>query len=478
MPDREWTDSLARQVIVEAVYGDLLKVLPGAFTPDLFGEAGARRQIASVIAKWVETANPGARPGAGVLNELIARDMAIRSEAEQVQIADEWAAIQATEPDEDPGFVVKEVREWVEFQRMRQALVAAREAMDRENGLEDARDILARVEPVRERSNEPTEYRYLAEARERFAMWAEGEPRGERVPTGLPVFDRSTGGGPAKGETWYFLAPPKGGKTTFLLTVAKGASIAGKGVYINTFEDQALGMMTRIDQMNARATEEELAGMAETDESLKNLRRAIQGWRTSGAGEIIATRRRTRQKGSVRAVIADINRLRRAGAKIDMVVLDYLNLMGGATTNERELRHELFAISYEIADMAKDLDVLVWSASLVKREAVDKVPIRKTDIAEAFGVIAALNGAVAICAAPILIQNNLRRLYMAAARRDKDERVLGDYRVNLEKCLVLPIGEAEAQKVDQLLEQASLERARRRRPVAAGGIESGRPAND
>jgi hypothetical protein len=465
MAEREWGDGLARQVLVEAIYGDLLKVLPGAFTPELFGEQSARQRIAAVLAAWAEKSAPGARIAPGVLNELITRDMETRTEPEREAIADEWAMIQSTDPSEDPEFVYGEVREWIEYRRTRQALLDAREALDR-GGIEDTRDILARIEPVRTKSNEnePTELYYMAGAADRMDAYRAGDVGGRRIPTGMPAFDALTKGGPRVRESWYFLAPPKGGKTTFLLNVGRGAASRGFGVYYNTFEDGADAMMTRLDQMNTRSTLEELTGDAETAGNLTQLQKVIDGMRTSGRGEIITTRRPTGQKGAVRAVAADVKRLRRSGAKIDVVILDYLNLMG-STVNERELRHELFAISYEISDLAKDLDVLVWSATLVRREAVDKVPIRKTDISEAFGVIAALNGAVAICSPPVLVQNNIRRLYMAAARSVQDEALAGDFRVDFSRYSITPYN---SQEVDRMLERAVAERLARRRGVQEG----------
>jgi len=115
-------------VIVEAVYGDLLRTLPGAFSANLFGEATTpRARIAKALEDYVKEF--GTRPAPGVLDTLIERSIASQPEAVREAITDEWALVQETDPDENPEFITKEVREWVSYQRTRQALMDAADAL-------------------------------------------------------------------------------------------------------------------------------------------------------------------------------------------------------------------------------------------------------------------------------------------------------------------------------------------------------------
>jgi len=197
---------------------------------------------------------------------------------------------------------------------------------------------------------------------------------------------------------------------------------------------QAVRMLLRADRMASRQTKEELRG------DLTRLRAAFQGMRTSGAAEIYVQEQPTQRKGSVQAVARTVEKIRREGGKIDVVIFDYLNIMGSAKTkNEREKRHELAAISREMSDLAKELDVLVWSAALVNRAAVEKETIKKTDIAEAFEVIAVCDGTVSICAPPGLVANSARRFWVAAAREEQDEVIAGDYRVDFPRMQLDPL---------------------------------------
>ena len=117
---------------------------------------------------------------------------------------------------------------------------------------------------------------------------------------------------------------------------------------------------------------------------------------------------------------------------MNVVVFDYLNIMSPAR-QERELRHQLPAISREMSAIAKELDVVVWSAALVNRKSVEKERIKKTDIAEAFEVVAVADGMIAICAPQELRQLGQRRLYLAALREEEDERDGGIYQLDLDR---------------------------------------------
>jgi hypothetical protein len=91
-----------------------------------------------------------------------------------------------------------------------------------------------------------------------------------------------------------------------------------------------------------------------------------------------------------------------------------------------------------MAAMAKDMNVLLWSAALVNRKAVTKKVIVKTDIAEAFEVIAVLDGATAICATKAMVESGIRRFRQVAAREEQDEVDAGDYRVDFARQQMYP----------------------------------------
>ncbi len=286
-----------------------------------------------------------------------------------------------------------------------------------------------------------TLYEYQASADLRLDRWRDKTDQGDKIPTGLPALDRALGDGPTRREVYYLLAPPKGAKTATLLRIALGAARRRFGVYVATFEMQSMRMMLRLDRMASRSSKAELR------DDVARLERVLEGMRLMGTGNIWVEERPPQQSKSVPSVAKSVEKIRRNGGRVDLVVLDFLNIMGAAQA-EREKRHDLARISREIAAMAKDLDVLVWSAALVNRAAVNKKVIRKTDIAEAFEVIAVMDGGIAICGTREMVANGYRRLWVAAGREFEDEVMAGDYRVDFDRMTIDSIDSAE---VDALL---------------------------
>lgn len=449
--ERTWSEGLQRLVLAHAMRGELLSRIPGSLNPDLFGSttsASPRRQIAASMAAFWERWRVAPSPEAA--DELVKRIGDTLSAPERTALEQEWGWLLET-PLENPDYVYDQVTKRLEYTRLKRAMEEAAAILSQDpDAVLEAREKLLPgelgVEPGRERL-----LAYQAGAEDRLVLWRQGEEYGERIPTGLSLLDAALQGGPTRRESWYFLAPPKGAKTTSLLRVGAGAIRRGFGVYMPTFEMQAMRMMLRLDRQMARASKQELR------DSTVRLEKALEGLRFTGAGELWVEEKLPQQPGSVREAAARVEKIRKEGGRVDVVILDYLNIMG-ASKMEREKRLELARISRDISAMAKDLDVLIWSAALVNRQAVNKRVIRKTDIAEAFEVIAVCDGMVAICGTRAMIQNKYRRFFVAAAREEQDEVMAGDYIVDFEKMTIDP---ADTAQVEQVLEAEDIASGRR-----------------
>jgi hypothetical protein len=131
----------------------------------------------------------------------------------------------------------------------------------------------------------------------------------------------------------------------------------------------------------------------------------------------------------VSAVTEVLVPLRSRGVDIRLVVFDYLNTMASAA-HEREKRHELVQVSRDMVRFAKTHDVVVWSAALVNRAATDKAIITKSDIAEAFEVIAVCDGIVALCGSKAMRAAGARALFLTALRHEGDDKMAGYYAVD------------------------------------------------
>lgn len=438
MPAPEWSERFQRLVLALAVSGDWPAKFPDTLSGDLFaGMAPSalrppRQRIAEQVARyWKER---GEAPGVAVADELVRRDAERVSASERTVLLQEWEQVAATPLPYDAGFVDDQIREFVTYQRYSRALVQAAQMLEQPQrdfsriqsyvseelalGGAAARDVEALV----------------AGADRRVLEWASDEAEGVKVPTGLPALDEALGGGPRVGESFYYIAPPKGAKTTFLLATALGAVRRRYGALFVSYEMRAKRVLYRADRSLARATKQELR----QDPTM--LDRAVRGLRAAGAGELYVWESTPQQSSACAEAARWVERIRRRGGRVDVVVLDYLNIMG-SSKSEREKRHELARTSREISALAKSEGVVAWSAALVNRQAVDKKVIRKSDIAEAFEVIAVLDGGIAICGDAELRAARMRRLFATALREEEDEVFCGTYATDLARMSLTPVAD-------------------------------------
>lgn len=435
MPPPVWGEPFQRLVLALAVAGDVPARVPGAFTAGMFGRPDGRlrsprQQIGAAIeAYWAEYHQA---PGWTIAGELVVRLGEGLAPDERRGLLAEWGTLREVPLPTDTGFVEAQLRDFATYQRFTRTLVQAASLLDRPTrDFDEIRRVVGEgLEPLMLEGG-PDEEQLLAGAPERIEAWGAGDESAGKIPTGLGGLDRVLKGGVRIGEVFYFLAPPKGAKTTFELTVALGATRRGFSALLVSYEMPARRILYRADRALTRKTKHEL------HDDPQHLDRAVRGFRAAGAGELYVWGSTPQQRSACDEVARYLARLRRGGARIDLVVLDYLNIMGSATA-EREKRHELAKISREIAALGKAEGVAIWSASLVNRQAVNKKYIHKTDIAEAFEVIAVLDGAITICGDAEMRAAGLRMLFAAALREDEDEVPCGLYSVDLARMVVIP----------------------------------------
>lgn len=465
MGERQWETGLQRSVLACAIRGELLSKIPGSVNPDLFGSSSSpRRQIAECVSEYWDTYL--SRPTAELIDEYVQRRAGQLSAPERNALLEEWTEVVATELPESPEAIYDPVRKRLEYQRLTKAIREATEILVQDPDAVDAAREKLLPEDIQVQGNDKI-WRFQADLEERLAIWRDGDGAyGKRVPTGLAALDIVLKGGPTLAESWYFLAPPKGAKTTCLLTCAASAIRRGYGVYFATFEMRAVRMMLRFDRTFSKLSKKEL----QEGDGEQWLKRAIAGLQAIQGGELYVEAKMPQQPGSVREAAARVREIRKQGGRVDVVILDYLNIMG-SSKNEREKRHELARISRDMSAMAKDLNVLVWSAALVNRQSVNRRTIRKTDIAEAFEVIAVADGVVAISGTKAMVQNRYRRLFVAAAREEQDEAMAGSYRVDFDRMVIEPANEDD---VKALLERE--ERGENTDPEEQGGTNGDNPS--
>jgi len=395
--------------------------------------ASPRVRIARLVeAYWTEFASA---PGLEVIGELVRREVERLQAGERATVENEWSEIRELSLPTDTTWIDQQVIEWAEWRALTQALLQAGDILSKgPKGLDQARDVVSKGLVRLEEPGQRREVALIRDAQERIQKVWIGEDEGAHVPTGFAELDFLLGGGPTKGESHYVLAPPKGAKTSFLIAVGLGAIRRRWGVFMVSYEMRALRVASRIDRGLARASRKELR------DDPRILERAIRGLKAVGGGEFYVWESVPQQTRACQWVFDKVRELRRGGAFIDVVILDYLNIMG-SSKGETEKRHELARTARDMSALAKQLDVVVWSAALVNRKSMNTRRPQKSDIAEAYEVMAVADGAVAIFGDEAMRARKERGLFAVAQREAEEDKTVGRFRVDIDRLNFFPISE-------------------------------------
>jgi len=225
-----------------------------------------------------------------------------------------------------------------------------------------------------------------------------------RIPTGIKELDIHMRGGLPRGRLGLIVAPPKRGKTTFLINIGAGAIQRGYKVIHFTLE------------INKRETAVRYAScllnrpFSFLREYHEKVVKAIQQTRKRGGDlyveEIIG----------VSPTVEEIQGIIRSHrTKFDLVIVDYPDLCISKTAH-REERASYKEIYTALRRMGVQLDVAVWGASQSNRGSFSKKVVSMEDVAEDIRKIAIADLAVFVCQSPEEKEEDLARLYIGATR--------------------------------------------------------------
>ena len=444
-----FNENFQRQILALTLRSTLLRDLPGCFHSRFFGADQRLKSPMQLLAEIIERfalRYQGERIDAAVMDELVRQQAQRMKPAERHQFEAEWGTIRSLEV-ANPDYVMDRMRWWARDQAIRKAITQSSELIGASVDSGKEIDIAAIQKLVEQASGvgHPYARGRMIFGEDGMYMWRE-TPMMFQVTTGYRALDAAMDGGPRRKEVMYFLAPPKGAKTAALINIAINASRNRKGVAYFSFEMGIRPMVMRMHRNIAMATKQELRV------NVYPLRKAMKAMQSFGVKNIWIERYYPQKQGCAE-VAKTVEHLRAKGFEIDVVIVDYLNIMS-PLQREQEKRHALAAISREISAMAHELDVVVWSAALVKRSAVDKAVVRKVDIAEAFEVISVADGAIAICGPADMRSAGFRQLYLTALRDNEDEKYAGLYRVDMDRMRIWEATPEEIQHMRQIQEES------------------------
>ncbi len=181
------------------------------------------------------------------------------------------------------------------------------------------------------------------------------------VPTGFTNLDRMTSGWQPS-DLIIIAARPGMGKTSFALSLAKNAAVEfNKAVAVFSLEMSALQLAQRLISMEAEVSSSKLRNGQLEDYEWQQLQTAIE--RISEAPIFIDDTPGI----NVFELRAKCRRMKMQH-DIQLIIIDYLQLMSGGSDNQRGNREqEVSAISRALKVLAKELNVPVISLSQLSR---------------------------------------------------------------------------------------------------------------
>jgi len=265
----------------------------------------------------------------------------------------------------DLDFIEDKALDFFKNQTLKNAIVESVEIMESKGDFEQIKRL------VDDALNAGTErnigHEYIEHIEDRYSETAR-----TTVPTGWDVIDDLTQGGLGGGELGVIVVPAGVGKTWVLAAIGANSMKKGRHIVHYSLELNEAYVGLRYDSI--------FTGIA--NQNLKYHKDDVQSEMDKLKGDLVIKYYPTKS-ASVNTLSAHLKRLTTLGTKVDMVVVDYADILkdtGGA----REVRHALGNIYEDLRGLAGEFQIPIWTASQANRSALDEDVIEATKVSESY----------------------------------------------------------------------------------------------
>jgi len=210
-------------------------------------------------------------------------------------------------------------------------------------------------------------HEYIEHVEDRYSETAR-----ETVTTGWDVIDDLTQGGLGSGELGVIVAPAGVGKTWVLAAIGANGMKKGKHIVHYSLELNEAYVGLRYDSI--------FTGIA--NQNLKYHKEDVIGHMDKLEGDLVIKYFPTKT-ASVNTLSAHLKRLTTLGTQVDMVVVDYADILKDTGT-AREVRHALGNIYEDLRGLAGEFQIPIWTASQANRSALDEDVIEAQKVSESY----------------------------------------------------------------------------------------------
>jgi KaiC/GvpD/RAD55 family RecA-like ATPase len=219
----------------------------------------------------------------------------------------------------------------------------------------------------------------------------------EILPTGFYFLDTAFNGGFAKGTLNLFLGLPNVGKSNWLCNITANYIKSGKNCVYVTLE---MGEHTVMKRVGSNLFNVDIYNYDEWSKDTDKVKNKLHQLKTSNPltppGSLFVKQFPT-SKTTPLNLESYLKKLEEVNnVNIDVLVLDYINLMRYAGNDKAQMYEKVKGISEEIRGIGVENNYCVVTATQLNRSSGEKVTIDMTNIAESFGVAATADTLIGI----------------------------------------------------------------------------------
>lgn len=307
----------------------------------------------------------GTHPTRDIMVSILRSDMEKENDVTKDQVRSYFARLQTNEFSTDGQQYIKDISlDFCKKQKLKEAMIKC-VGLVQSSSFDEISKIMDNALKLGADNNHG--YDYIADFEKRFLVKARNP-----VSTGWELVDNITKGGLGRGELGVVVAPTGAGKSMILVHLGAVALQAGLNVVHYTLELSDTVVAQRYDSC---ITGIPFSTIIDSKEMVFNQIKDVRG-------KLIVKEYPTKS-ASTNTIKNHLEKLRRTGHKIDMIIVDYGDLIKPVKA-EREKRNELESIYEELRGMAQIMECPVYTASQTNRTGLNAEVVTMESIAEAF----------------------------------------------------------------------------------------------
>ena len=362
----------------------------------------------------------GTHPAISTMVTIIRSDLENENETTQKLVRDYFARIQATKDIEDSDFIKNTALDFCKKQKLKEAIIKSAKLLNKSASYDEIRNVVDTALKLGTDNN--FGYDYKIDFDKRFEFHARNP-----VSTGWDEIDNITQGGLGKGEMGVIIAGTSAGKSFALVNLGTAALKNGKTVVHYTMELSDVNVAKRYDACITGILLDELT---KNKERVRELLKDIPG-------RLIIKEYPTRS-ASVLTLRNHLTKLKNSGEKIDMIIVDYADLMTSAKSSGQRW-DDLESIYEDLRGLAQEFQCPIWNVSQVNRNASEADIITMDGIAAAFSKCFVADFICSLARNSSARGGNSARCYIAKNRMGGDGQVFPVYvDLSIAKMQILP----------------------------------------